>query len=802
MTTYNTGNPVPSADARDRYDNSQTLDEVVNGDSESYSSRTGKQVISLGGMNSRFNNAQDARESAFNLSQEEKKEAFQSFLDGSGWYSLGAYSAGVVITSHTQTIDYQGQPYQLKPSIPASLDAPYITTGVWATEGVNFKLVGDNSLRQDLADPAVGAGIVGLGREPLTSEIKTVEGALSGVRLNIWEHASRATGYSIGGDINTWDWWPAIDFAGKLVESLGGGELYFPPIAKGYRVLAPIFQRSNVVYIGDSTLIYNGRPTSAIFGDQMVFLPGAFANDFYNALTYNSLSDIVAGERTVTLTNPADAERYSVGDTVILRDTASIVPTAVTPSVYMRFNIVKSKSGSVLTLKHPHDTSFSAVSLSRTDGETNFYPLPGIPQQKCYVAVKSGIKGLRIDTAGFWTGATAALECFAEDIEIISSRVLVYGNSYQRCDFNRISGNFQRILYEIASNSFMTTIRNLKANRIPGDTNETNIAIVNEGSESVHVSDVECNMNSAVSTAQLASFWQTKDCSLKRATFFCAGWRGSLIAANLTSGLCQNALVEDVTFHAGPKAAYGIDLIGAGFVKDFDVNRVTFYGASFVGGAGRLSATGCRIRNVKMQASTPFQIQPSAEDNRIEYNDIPGGFIATSGVLQEIIAKNNFSGNRTARLDNIKKSRYFLPSQLAITTQVPNTVAVSRPLKAPSFSNTIVSTLRINVRGNATGVTGTKDVLIRIAGTVVAAISFIAAESGRFSITVDLKANQSGGSCYCTIDKNGTVTTSRTTLSGLDFSTIDYKIALETWVGATGNGVTVDDFEILAPSII
>lgn len=162
MTTYNTGNPVPSADARDRYDNSQTLDEVVNGDSASYTTRTGKQVISLGGMNSRFNNAQDARESAFNLSQEEKQEEFQSFLEGSGWSSLGAYGAGVVITSHTQTVDYLGQPYSLKPSIPASLDAPYVTTGNWATEGGNFKLVGDNSLRQDLSSSESGASIVAM----------------------------------------------------------------------------------------------------------------------------------------------------------------------------------------------------------------------------------------------------------------------------------------------------------------------------------------------------------------------------------------------------------------------------------------------------------------------------------------------------------------------------------------------------------------------------------------------------------------------------------------------------------------
>lgn len=188
MTTYNTGNPVPSADARDRYDNSQTLDEVVNGDSASYTARTGNQVISLGGMNSRFNNAQDARESAFNLSQEEKQEEFQSFLDGSGWSSLGAYGAGVVITSHTQTVDYLGQPYALKPSIPASLDAPYVTTGVWATEGVNFKLVGDNSLRQDLADPtdpSLGAAILGRAVLSLKSMVDLLATPSSSLRTDL-----------------------------------------------------------------------------------------------------------------------------------------------------------------------------------------------------------------------------------------------------------------------------------------------------------------------------------------------------------------------------------------------------------------------------------------------------------------------------------------------------------------------------------------------------------------------------------------------------------------------------------------
>lgn len=236
MTTYNTGNPVPSADARDRYDNSQTLDEVVNGDSASYTTRTGKQVISLGGMNSRFNNAQEARESEFNLSQEEKQEAFQSFLDGTGWSSIGAYGAGVVITSHTQTVDYLGQPYALKPSIPASLTTPYVTTGVWATEGVKFKLVGDNSLRQDLADsadPAKGLGLTGRMRwNDLWSSVGvgkiTGQSILDSMDVNLWEFAYLVTVKPNASNPSTWVWTPAIQ-EGIYKSNLLRKRLYCPP---------------------------------------------------------------------------------------------------------------------------------------------------------------------------------------------------------------------------------------------------------------------------------------------------------------------------------------------------------------------------------------------------------------------------------------------------------------------------------------------------------------------------------------------------------------------------------------------
>lgn len=140
MTIYATGNALGSTDPRDLLDNAQNFDNAVNDVvNDTWVDRFGVTRKTLKGYDSDFEEDQAARAAAF-----------QAFLEGTGWSSLGAYAAGISIVSHTQTVDYLGQPYQLKPSIPASLTSPYVTTGDWATEGVNFKLVGDNSLRQDL----------------------------------------------------------------------------------------------------------------------------------------------------------------------------------------------------------------------------------------------------------------------------------------------------------------------------------------------------------------------------------------------------------------------------------------------------------------------------------------------------------------------------------------------------------------------------------------------------------------------------------------------------------------------------
>lgn len=139
---YNTGNPVPSADARDRSDNSANLDIGMNGRTPSFFDRKGLRRETWLGMERRFN----------------------GFIDGLGWSSVGTYAPGVIITSHSQFVEREGQPYALKSTVPATIGTPYVVTGDWAAEGVNFKLVGDSPLRADLSnktDKELGIALLG-----------------------------------------------------------------------------------------------------------------------------------------------------------------------------------------------------------------------------------------------------------------------------------------------------------------------------------------------------------------------------------------------------------------------------------------------------------------------------------------------------------------------------------------------------------------------------------------------------------------------------------------------------------------
>ena len=135
MTTYNTGNPVPSAAVKDLYDNAQTEDEFVNSSAPTTVTRIGKTIRTIHGMNAQFDQDQATREAEY-----------QQWLSSRGYYKNGDYAAGLIITSHSQYVEVGGLAYVLLGTVAV----PYTVTGSWGAESVNFRLVGDDSLRDQL----------------------------------------------------------------------------------------------------------------------------------------------------------------------------------------------------------------------------------------------------------------------------------------------------------------------------------------------------------------------------------------------------------------------------------------------------------------------------------------------------------------------------------------------------------------------------------------------------------------------------------------------------------------------------
>lgn len=129
MTTYATGNPVPSTAVKDLYDNAENLDSAVNGSAPSWTDRLGQIRRSFAGME------QDIENAIINTGY-----VYTVPLD---------YAPGIVITLPNQIFKKDGEYYKIAPGVPL----PYTTTGVWASEQTNFRSVGDATLRSDLAAP-------------------------------------------------------------------------------------------------------------------------------------------------------------------------------------------------------------------------------------------------------------------------------------------------------------------------------------------------------------------------------------------------------------------------------------------------------------------------------------------------------------------------------------------------------------------------------------------------------------------------------------------------------------------------
>src|SRR5699024_6873307 len=161
MTSYNTGNPIGSKDPRDLYDNAENLDTAVNDvENDTWKDRFGRSRKTMSGMERQFDAAEDYREATFDLTQADKQRRFDNCIACSGYQFLGDYAAGIEITEYNRIVrDANGEFWRLS----GQVDLPYTTAGAGLPEDDSLTPLGYAVLRQDLANPDMGAAMVARG---------------------------------------------------------------------------------------------------------------------------------------------------------------------------------------------------------------------------------------------------------------------------------------------------------------------------------------------------------------------------------------------------------------------------------------------------------------------------------------------------------------------------------------------------------------------------------------------------------------------------------------------------------------
>lgn len=271
MTTFNTGNPIPSTAVRDLYDNAENFDTAINTRSnERWIDRLGVSRLSYYGF----------------------EKAASVILASAGYGVPVPYTAGLNMTSQTQTVTYDGNVYA-----PVFSELPFTTSGTF--EAAKFRLI-QGITAFDLASP-IGAAMIGFRQAGAGAVVETLETA--GRRV-VFADQYGATGDGITDDLAAVQ--AALNSGAKIIE-LRAGATYRWGSGNGPTIPTGVSIRGNGAIIVQPQ--YDASATGRVgteycgfriaLGSQNIHIDGVqFRGPFYGGTTqavYRSIGLSVSG---------------------------------------------------------------------------------------------------------------------------------------------------------------------------------------------------------------------------------------------------------------------------------------------------------------------------------------------------------------------------------------------------------------------------------------------------------------------------------------------------------------------------
>lgn len=228
MTIHATFNPIGSTNPKDLIDNAQNLDYLILGPALLYPDRRGVNRLSWAGIEASFAAAQAARTEEyaadkfardtefaddqaeriaefvedqaervqeFNESQELRALQFNEFMEATGYEAPIPYGPSILLDRTTKTVSYLGNEYRVRSEFMP------LTTSNWAADEPKLKLIGDDSLRQNLF--VNGAEINGFVDAVAPAYLKTVSDIINGLPVNLNRFVPRTKHSAIAAGTNT-----------------------------------------------------------------------------------------------------------------------------------------------------------------------------------------------------------------------------------------------------------------------------------------------------------------------------------------------------------------------------------------------------------------------------------------------------------------------------------------------------------------------------------------------------------------------------------------------------------------------
>jgi hypothetical protein len=444
----------------------------------------------------------------------------------------------------------------------------------------------------------------------------------AGPTFNVVEEGARNTGQAGDANHNRVTIQAVVD----RCRDAGGGVVELPPGV--YHIDAPILVWSNVTVRGHGpdTVVRNEYQTgSGQYLTSCCFLQGSYHPR--NCATWQRDSIATpSGEEITTVTRTTTTLAIAVGDLVMVHD---VHDAEGTREKYLRR--VVAVNGNDVTVHRPLSrftgTSSSYFITKGEGGSIRFNPPAGEYVTPTYFAERCAVENLAVYSTGAWQARHACLDSVVRDITVLRSNALIYGNAFEGCLIENISGKYGSRVIEIAEGGANNLCRNIVAEQ-DGSPIDPSDPLIKLGAGST-LEDFDFTDRTTAARTNMYLSLKAADQTVRRGVL-----RVNDPATPILSLRGERGLVEDVTIEV--EGQMNTDLIRLVDATDAIVRNVSRRGgAGYAPGNHTVRVrAGCRRVRVEgiddPDGSVSWQDGPGREDE-VSFGDVSWGVEPGSG---------------------------------------------------------------------------------------------------------------------------------------------------------------------------